>query len=137
MDPQLKTLERQSFAAGETILREGEPGTRAYVVESGEVEIWRADDGGRDRLGVVGEDGIFGEMALIDNQPRMASATALSDLTCFVVSEEVFRTKLAEADPFLVGLLRILVNNIRSLTAHHEVVEASPGAVGGEGTDPA
>lgn len=55
-------------------------------------------------------------MALIDNQPRMASASAVTETACMVIGEEVFKKKLRAADPFLVGLLRIFMRNIRSLT---------------------
>jgi CRP-like cAMP-binding protein len=98
------------------IFTEGSEGSRAYVIETGRVAIWREVDGKRRTLGVVAEGSIFGEMALIDNQPRMASASALTDTTCVVIGEDVFKNKLEAADPFLVGLLRIFMRNIRSLT---------------------
>ena len=120
MDLDFKILHRETFRAETVIIQEGTPGSRAYIVESGKVVIWRDVGGERRTLGVVGEGGIFGEMALIDNQPRMASVNALIDTTCVVISEEIFRNKIAAADPFVVGLLRIFVNNIRSLTEHYE-----------------
>ena len=116
MDSRLKVLNRQVFHAGSLILREGEHGQRAFVVESGEVEIWRDVDGKRHRLGLLSDGGIFGEMALIDNQPRVASATALTDTTCVVVPGYLLQKKLDDADPFIVALLRVFVSNIRSLT---------------------
>ena len=99
----------------------------AYIVQSGEVEIYTTtDDGTAMVLGTVGQGGIFGEMALIDNQPRMASVSALTDTTCVVISEDIFKKKIAEADPFVVGLLRIFVRNIRSLTVHYREDTAAP-----------
>ena len=50
----------------------------------------------------------------------MASVSALTDTTCVVISEEIFNKKITAADPFVVGLLRIFVRNIRSLTEHYE-----------------
>ena len=116
MELGLKTLHREIFQAGTEIFSEGSPGTRAYVIETGKVAIWRQVDGERQTLGVLADGSIFGEMALIDNQPRMASASAIIDTTCVVIGEEVFRKKMAEADPLLVGLIRIFMRNIRSLT---------------------
>ena len=116
MDEGLKILLREVFPAGTEIFREGSEGSRAYMIETGKVAIWREVDGKRHTLGVVAEGSIFGEMALIDNQPRMASASALTDTTCVVIGEEVFKKKLEAAGPFLVGLLRIFMRNIRSLT---------------------
>ena len=76
--------------------------------------------------GIVGRGGIFGEMALIDKAPRMASVSALENTTCVIVTDAVFNKKMAEADSFLVALLRIFVRNIRSLTELQNLVEAGP-----------
>ncbi len=124
MDQELKILHREVFQAGTVIIREGTPGSRAYIIETGKVAIWQDLGGERRTLGVIGEGGIFGEMALIDNQPRMASASAVIDTTCLVVGEDIFKAKLDAADPFLVGLLRIFVRNIRSLSEHFEADDA-------------
>ena len=116
MESDFKILHREIFPSEAVIIREGTPGSRAYIIESGQVVIWRDDGGERRTLGVIGKGGIFGEMALIDNEPRMASVSALTDTTCVVVGQEIFNRKIAEADAFMVGLLRIFVRNIRSLT---------------------
>ena len=123
MDERLKVLSREFFPASAVIIREGEPGTRAFIIEAGEIELWTMVDGKRRQLGVVTTGGIFGEMALIDNQPRMASATALTGATCVIINDAVFNKKLEEADPFIAGLLRIFVRNIRSLTQHSHMNE--------------
>ena len=126
MESPFKILHREIYPAGTTIFREGEAGNRAYVIESGKVEVWREVGGEPVRLGLVGQGGIFGEMALIDKAPRMASVSALKDTTCVIVTEDVFNKKLDEADTFLVALLRIFVRNIRSLTDLQHLVEAGP-----------
>lgn len=111
-------LERKGFGSGEIIFRQGETGNVAFVVQQGEVVIYRTDDEGEDNvLGTVGKGGIFGEMALIDDKPRMASARAEGQTTLIVVSRMAFRKKLDAADPFIRGLLNILVQNVRSLAA--------------------
>jgi len=110
-----RILQRRSFQAGALIFAQGQVGTRAYVVESGEVEIVRVQGHNRRPLGKIGPGGIFGEMALIDDQPRMADAIALTACTCLVITREQFRAKLEAADPFVQGLLRIFVRNIRSM----------------------
>ncbi len=127
MDTRLKILRREVFFAGKVIFREGETGTLAYVIETVQVEIWREEGGERRRLGVIGEGGIFGEMALIDNEPRMASATALTETSCVVVPEDVFKSKVDAADPFVIALLRIFVANIRSITRHRRATDRPAG----------
>lgn len=109
-------LERKTFAPGERIFREGETGSCAYVIQEGLVEISRGDGDKTHVLGTIGKGGIFGEMALLDNKPRMASARAKETTTTIVVTPMLFEQKLAKTDPFIRGLLKILVENIRSIT---------------------
>ncbi len=127
MDSRFSLLDRKVFYAGSEVLREGDTGSCAYVIESGKVEIWRQVDGRRQRLGIIGDGGIFGEMALIDSQPRMASATALADTTCIVVSDDLFRDKMETADPFMRALLRIFVQNIRSMATYQSTIDPPDG----------
>jgi len=107
-------LQRQTFQPGTTIFKEGDEGNLAYVVQSGEVEIVKNIDGETKVLGVVGQGGMFGEMALIDSGPRMASARAKTGATIIVVTRNMFEQKLNKADPFIRGLLKILVDHVRS-----------------------
>ena len=109
-------LQRQTFQAGDRIFKEGDEGNMAYVVQSGEVEIFKTIDDKEVILGTVGQGGIFGEMALIDAQPRMAAARASKGSTIIVVTRGMFEQKMAKADPFIRGLLNILVDNIRTLS---------------------
>jgi CRP-like cAMP-binding protein len=53
-------------------------------------------------------------MALVDDQPRMASALATMGTTIIIVSREVFNDKLRKTDPFIRGLLSIFVGSIRT-----------------------
>jgi CRP-like cAMP-binding protein len=56
-------------------------------------------------------------MALIDNQPRMASARAVEQTTLVIVTHDVFEKKLRETDPFIRALLNIFVRSIRQMAA--------------------
>ena len=115
MDPQI--LQRQLYGPGDEIFNEGDDGRLAYVVEEGEVEIFKTIDGNKQVLGTVGKDGIFGEMALIDNQPRMAAARASKSTKIICVTRQIFDEKLNKADPFIRGLLKILADNNRDITS--------------------
>ena len=114
MDPLI--LQRQLYDPGDQIFKEGDEGRLAYVVEEGEVEIFIIIDDQEQVLGTVGKDGIFGEMALIDNQPRMANARAIKSTTIICVTRQMFDEKLNQADPFIRGLLKILADNNRDIT---------------------
>jgi CRP/FNR family cyclic AMP-dependent transcriptional regulator len=109
-------LERIVFQAGESVFKEGDVGNRAYVVQEGLIEILKESaDGEEIVLGSIEKGGIFGEMALIDDQPRMATAKAAAMTTVIVINREMFRKKLAKSDPFVRGLLGIFVKNIRNM----------------------
>lgn len=110
-------LQRQTFKPGAKIFKEGEVGTMAYVVQEGEVEIVKTIDGAETVLGTIGQGGIFGEMALIDAKPRMASARAKRGTTIICVTQAMFNEKMKKSDPFIRGLLNILADTVRSLSA--------------------
>ncbi len=114
-----EVLDRRVFAADEIIFKEGEIGRRcAYLVEAGKVEISKKAENGEDRvLGYIPSGGIFGEMALIDNKPRMAMARAVDTTTVIILSENLLTEKLKKADPFLRGLLNVFVRNLRDMGA--------------------
>jgi CRP/FNR family transcriptional regulator, cyclic AMP receptor protein len=108
-------IDRKVFYAGDKIFKEGEPGDRAYIIERGMVEIFKLIDGKEVVLGTINKGGIFGEMALIDNSPRMAAARAVQQTTLVVITRDVFESKIAKADPFVRGLINIFVKNIRRM----------------------
>ena len=102
------------FPQGTKIFHDGDPGGTAFIVESGKVEIHKELDGERVILSVIGPYEIFGELATIDDAPRMASATAAEDTICFVITEQDLKKKLESTDAFTRALIRILVRSVRS-----------------------
>ena len=109
------TAEQQTFAPGAVIFDEGAKGDQAFIVHSGLVEIYKAGPHGEVVIGYVGAGEIFGEMALIDGQPRMAGARAVRGTTCSVVSAALLQKKLKDVDPFVRDILGVLVNGVRSM----------------------
>lgn len=112
----LLTGEREMFPAGEVIFDEGEGGDVAYIVQSGMVEISKTHGSREMVLGHIRPGGIFGELALVDDGPRMARAVAIDDTVCTKVSKRDLKARLATADPFVEALLAILVSDLRSVT---------------------
>lgn len=106
-------IERRSFKDGETVFREGELGSTAFIVQSGDVEISRVNDGKDEVLAIIGTGGIFGEMALIDEKPRMATAKVKGGATIMTITKMMYESKLKSSDPFIRALLRILVQTVR------------------------
>jgi CRP/FNR family transcriptional regulator, cyclic AMP receptor protein len=64
----------KAYAAGETIFVEGDAGKALFIVFKGRVSIWRATHAGQETLAILDPGGYFGELALIDDQPRFATA---------------------------------------------------------------
>jgi CRP-like cAMP-binding protein len=72
----LSRLLTSEFGAGALILRQGDPGDVCYLVQSGEVELLRREDGGERRVALLGMGEFFGEAALLADAPRDATARA-------------------------------------------------------------
>lgn len=104
------------FKAGETIFREDEPGDEAFVIVSGEVEISVGTNDGRKIIATLARGEVFGEMALVDDEPRVATAIAAKDTAVFVVPQEVFKKRmswLAEEDRLISRIVGTLVSRLR------------------------
>jgi len=104
--------------AGDVLFRQGEPGTCAYVVEQGALEVWTGDGAERRVLARVGPQALIGEMALISHQPRMASVTALEPTVVCMITREHLSERLASSDPLLRHLLQVILGRYRGLLDH-------------------
>jgi len=106
-------LRRKVLYPGNKLFSEGDSGDTAFIIESGTVEVFRTEQGKEIRLGLLGPGSMIGEMALIDDQPRMATARALTQSVSVAIGRQAFQNKLNASDPFIRKLLRILVRYIR------------------------
>jgi CRP/FNR family cyclic AMP-dependent transcriptional regulator len=97
------------FAKGATIFREGEQGDEFFVVVRGQVEI----KSGNRWFETVGQNGIFGEMALIDDGPRSATVVALTDVTVVPIQEQQFLFMVKHTPFFALRVMRVLANRLR------------------------
>ncbi len=99
----------RSFRAGETIFREGDTATELYVIERGRVKISL----GNRLLDELDDNGIFGEMALIDNEPRSATAIAATDVTLVPVTEKQFLFLVSNTPFFALKVMRVMADRLR------------------------
>ena len=97
------------FAQGDTIFREGERGDEFFVVVRGKVEIRTGDR----QLETLGPNGIFGEMALIDDSPRSATVVALTHVTVAPIGEEQFLFLVKHMPVFALKVMRVLAIRLR------------------------
>ena len=128
-----KIHNRVVFYAGRRIFREGDQARRAFVVDTGRVEISRERGGRKIVIGVIGPGGIFGEMALIRMGTRSATATARENTVCLAIPETVVEMKLQKADPFIRALLTMFVDTIHYL--NDRGTEAKPKTDGRDESD--
>ena len=101
-------LERRTFSPGAYVFREGDPGREMFVIALGTASVRRADGHRSHRLVTFSEGTVFGEMALLDAQPRSASVQADGPLVCHVLHQEDFDWLVAEHHVVALKLLTSL-----------------------------
>ena len=99
----------RSVKAGEVIFRQGDPAEELFVIKSGKVEIRL----GNRLVDTLPELAIFGEMALIDNAPRSATAIAATNVTLVPVTEKQFLVMVGHTPYFALNVMRALVRRLR------------------------
>jgi CRP-like cAMP-binding protein len=88
-----RLFKERRFSEGETVIKEGSGGAAFYVIDSGEAAVFIR---GKKRATLKADD-FFGEIAMIDEGPRMATITAASELVCYGLTYWDFRP-LVEAN---------------------------------------
>ena len=107
-------LDREVFAAGEQIFRIGDAGDCAYLIESGTVEVFVVIQGVEQRVSSMGKDEMFGEIALIDQQPRTATVRAAEKTVLVPVKRKLVENLLEKSDPILRHLLLVVLERFRA-----------------------
>ena len=106
-------LEQQRpFTAGQIIFRQGEPGDHMYIIADGQVDL-SVDE---QHLVTIGPGGIFGEMALIDNHPRSATAIARDDCILVIIDRAHFLTLIQKTPLFALQVMRVMAERLRRTT---------------------
>ena len=103
----------KSFTDGEYIFREGESAAYAYVIKSGTVEITKHSTDGEQVLAELAAPTLFGEMALIDGNPRSAGARAKDNTVVTEVTAASFKTYLAKNPDAAVRIMKTISENLR------------------------
>jgi CRP-like cAMP-binding protein len=101
--------EEQPFAAGDPVFAEGEPGDALYLLVEGAVKVHR----GGEQLAQLGARDVFGEMAVLDSQPRSASVTVLKDAVLLKIGRDDFRDILQERPEIGMGIIQVLSRRLR------------------------
>jgi EAL domain-containing protein (putative c-di-GMP-specific phosphodiesterase class I) len=104
---------QRRLASGELLFREGDPGHEAYLIESGAMEMFLERPEGARVLASLGPDDLFGEMALVGDQARSASARATAPTTLTAITHDMLADHLERASPLLRHLLRVTIARCR------------------------
>jgi hypothetical protein len=123
-------MPRKSFSAGDTIFHQGDESEEAYWIVSGSVEISIETPQGRSVLTTLEAGEIFGEMGIIDDEPRAATAKALTPTEVDVVSEADFATEVLRNEQRLLPYLETLFERLRTSAAllRAEIAHHAPAA---------
>lgn len=115
------TSEYQTFEDGEVLFHAGDPADCAFVIISGEVEILAKTDGGVVVVGVLRNNQIFGELALLNKTARSATLRAKNRLQVLRITDEVFLKLVTENPEVALDLMHQLSDK---LALSHQQVEA-------------
>ena len=106
----------KSVQPDEIIFRQGEPGEHMYCVKSGKVQL-TVDDA---IVETLGPGGIFGEMALLEDEPRSATALALTTCELIKVDKERFEYLMGLTPFFVIQIMRVMTHRLREMASEFE-----------------
>jgi len=106
------TFRTKAYNQGQTIFKEGQDGSFACIINTGKVAVTKEVNGEQVPLAVLGRGSIFGEMALVSNEKRTASVTALEYTEVVVVDRQRLQKALETANPMVQALVYSLVERL-------------------------
>lgn len=114
---------KKAIKSGEIILKQGDEGNSAYIIESGTIEILiEKDQGLIQSLGTRSEGTLIGEMSLVDNKPRTATIKALEDCVLLEISREDFNHRLENSDPIIQMVIQVILARYRDMMTRAHIL---------------
>src|SRR5262249_31698197 len=126
---------KKQFKKGEVLIREGESGDCAYVIETGNVEILVQREGQPIQIGTRGPGSLIGEMAMIDDKPRTATVRAVDDCDVIEITREDFSRRVENADPVLKMVMRVITTRYRDMIGRTETIRFIPSSPAAEAAE--
>lgn len=105
----------KEYGDGEVICRQGEPGDRMYIVQTGKAEVLHEEDGSERSVGWLETGDIFGEMAIFERQPRAATVRARGTMRVLTLDKRGFLRHIHEDPSLAYRILQQMSHRIRSL----------------------
>jgi sigma-B regulation protein RsbU (phosphoserine phosphatase) len=126
-----------TFAAGVTIMRQGDPGNFAYLILEGEAEVFVEIPAGRIPMATLGRHHIIGELGAFTDMPRTATVVARTDLTALRVESDAMMGLAAEYPVIAVAVIAELGRRLHSMNMPLAYLTYAAGALARDEYDPA
>lgn len=107
-------FDREVFASGQQIFKYGDAGDCAYLIEEGMVEVFIVKQDEEHRIRLIGKGELFGEVSLIDYQPRTATVRAVERTVLVPIPRKMIERLLEKSDPVLRHLLLVILDRFRN-----------------------
>ena len=114
----------QTYAAGEDIIRQNEPGDSLFVIAHGEVDVRVSLDGVHRSIATLGSGQFFGEMSLMMNERRQATVTAITDTVCYIVDQTAMRCVFETRPSVAEDISALLADRQTALEASRDGLSA-------------
>lgn len=113
-----RSVSTQTFQRGDTIFHEGSVGSTLYIIVAGQVRVYTTSEAGQELTVTMFREGdFFGEMALLDGQPRAASAEAMCRTTTLSLQRAAFLHAINACPPIAASVLEVLTLRLRQSNA--------------------
>ncbi len=121
---QVKLLKKfgKLFPAGTELFREGDLGHEMYVIQSGQVEISRTIQSRKTVLAVLPPGEFFGEMAILNNKPRSATAVIIEDAELLVIDSKTFKQMLQSSTEIALRMIQKLAHRLEMANSQLEIL---------------
>lgn len=114
---------RKSFRKDETIFQQGEPGEFLFIIKTGKVRVINQSMEGREViLAILGQNEIFGEMAMLDGRVRSATVVAHTATEAILIDEMYFRMLITSNPQFFLKILGLFVGRMRNCNQQIELL---------------
>ncbi|MCW8862359.1 MAG: cyclic nucleotide-binding domain-containing protein [Rhodospirillales bacterium] len=129
----MKTRQKK-FREGDVVFREGDPSREAYIIETGQIDLVKEGARGTVRLATLVAGDILGEMGILDDSPRSATATAVGKVTLKIIARDDFMKALRDEPGLAASIMEKMAARLRNADAM--LAERGVGALAAPETQP-
>lgn len=109
-------MDEIEIGPGKLLVKEGDRSGAAFLIAGGRVEVFRAVNGTKHRLAVLGPGDIAGEMGLLDNAPRSACIATMEATRLVMLSPDLVARQMKASPPLVRFVMRSLIRTLRNMS---------------------